>query len=172
MAEQKVAEGICREISERGDWITFHIDVGSQYPVRLATKKSEIIEEGRAASRSGAVMAWYYNEVETEKINEKSGKPFINRYLEKVEASNGTSTTTSSTSQGVDEKMTKADWDNKDRRDYRSRSWAQTISALHQKEGETDDAYFLRLQSFQRKVYTDITGTFAYPEDGSDLPFE
>jgi hypothetical protein len=81
----EVATGTCAEISERGDWTTFHIDTGGKYPVKLASKKSEIIELGRAASRNGGEFDWTYNEVESEKINEHTGKPFINRYLEGVQ---------------------------------------------------------------------------------------
>lgn len=84
MSEQKLVTGPCAEISERGDWTTFHVDVGGQYPVKVATKKSEIIELGRAASKSGEAFDWTYNEVESDKINEHTGKPFINRYLESV----------------------------------------------------------------------------------------
>lgn len=81
----EVATGACAEISERGDWTTFHIDTGGKYPVKLASKKSEIIELGRAASRNGGEFDWTYNEVESDRINEHTGKPFINRYLEGVE---------------------------------------------------------------------------------------
>ena len=31
---------------------------------------------------------------------------------------------------------------------------------------------FERLQPFQRKVYVDVTGMFAFPADESDIPFD
>jgi len=82
MAEQ--ISGVCSEVSERGEWVTFHVDVGKQYPVKLATKKAELVELGRAAAKDGGEFVWTYNEVESEKINEHTGKPFLNRYLEGV----------------------------------------------------------------------------------------
>lgn len=75
--------GTCTEISERSGWHTFHIDKGSQYPVKLATKKEEVIAAAREAG--GHLAVWTYNEVESDKINEHTGKPFVNRYLESVE---------------------------------------------------------------------------------------
>ena len=84
-AETKTITGVCSEISERGEWTTFHIDGGGQYPVKLATKLQPLIELGRATSKSGELATWTYSERESEKINEHTGKPFLNRYLEKVE---------------------------------------------------------------------------------------
>jgi hypothetical protein len=76
--------GVCNEISERSGWQTFHIDKGTQYPVKLATKKEEVIAAARAVGQQ--VATWTYNEVISDKINEHTGQPFVNRYLEGVEA--------------------------------------------------------------------------------------
>ncbi len=73
--------GTLDAVTEKGDWTTFEINVGTQYPIRLSTKVPELIELGRAAK--GQLMDWTYNAVEG-KINEKSGKPYINRYFEGV----------------------------------------------------------------------------------------
>lgn len=85
MSVQKTAVGTCEEVSERGEWTTFHVNVGTQYPLKLATKQSAVAELGRAAARDGGTFTWHYNETESEKINEHTGKPFVNRYLSKVE---------------------------------------------------------------------------------------
>jgi hypothetical protein len=118
MSETKTITGKCSEVSERGDWTTFHIDIGTQYPVRLATKLDPLVELGRAASKSDDTFDWTYNEVESDKINEKSGKPFINRYLEAVEAA-GSVATPDATPQGRNvtgsgDGMSKDDWGRKD----------------------------------------------------------
>jgi hypothetical protein len=63
--------------------VEFHVDTGGKYPVRLSTKLQPLIELGRAVGQN--LATWTYNEVESEKINEKSGKPYVNRYLESVE---------------------------------------------------------------------------------------
>lgn len=73
--------GTLDAVTEKGDWTTFEINVGSQYPVRLSTKVAELIELGRAAK--GQEMEWTFTATEGN-INPKSGKPYINRYFEGV----------------------------------------------------------------------------------------
>jgi len=77
--------GTCQGITEKpSGWTEFEIAVpGKQYPVRLATKAQPLVELARALA--GGVGTWTYNEVESEKINEHTGKPYLNRYLEGVE---------------------------------------------------------------------------------------
>ena len=55
-----------------------------------------------------------------------------------------------------------------------SRAWAQTLAAWQHTINEGDDPLlvFARLQPFQRKVYQDVCGRFAYPEDNDDVPFQ
>ena len=72
------------------------------------------------------------------------------------------------------EGMTPEKWDAKERRDYRSRAWAQTLGAFTHtiKTDEDPAAVFARLQPFQRKVFQDVCQSFAYPGDpDDDLPF-
>ena len=98
----KTAIGQCVEISERNGWTAFSIDVGSNYPVKLSTKQAKIIEEARGVG--SAVATWTYKEQESEKINENTGKPFVNRYLDKVElGSQAPATTASGSSQPLPE---------------------------------------------------------------------
>ena len=79
-------EGITEKPS---GWIEVAVSVpGKQYPVKLATKKSEIIDAVRALGVGTGSFS--YNEVESEKINPNSGKPYVNRYLEGVEAGGAT----------------------------------------------------------------------------------
>lgn len=109
--------GTLGAITEKDDWTTFEIDVGSQYPVRLSTKVPELIELGRAAK--GQVMEWTFNAVEG-KINPKSGKPYINRYFEGVapvsENSSGSVVTPDTAAfKNGSEGMSKEEWARKDR---------------------------------------------------------
>ena len=114
---EKIATGISQAVTEKSaGWVEFEIDVGSQYPVRLATKQSETIELGRAAHRGGERMDWHYVEKESDKINEKSGKPFVNRYLNSVslpDPSNATSSVATPEAAPKDA-MTKEEWARKD----------------------------------------------------------
>jgi len=77
--------GTCAGITEKPTgWTEFEITVpGKQYPIKLATKEQPLVELARATH--GSVATWTYNEVESEKINEHTGKPYLNRYLEGVE---------------------------------------------------------------------------------------
>jgi hypothetical protein len=174
-SETKTATGICSEISERGEWTTFHIDVGSQYPVKVSTKLQPVIELGRAASKAGGRFVWTYSESQGKENPHQPGTYYKNRYLTSVGPvdENAPAADAAISSAQSSEGMTPEKWDAKERRDYRSRAWAQTLGAFNHtiKTDEDVEAVFLRLQPFQRKVYEDITGRFAYPEDESDVPF-
>ena len=115
-AVKKTITGTCAEVSERGDWTTFAIDAGTQYPVKLSTKLPLLVEVGRVASKDGGVFDWTYSESESEKINERSGKPYVNRYLEAVEPA-GTSPVASvspSTAPKDQDALSKDEWARKD----------------------------------------------------------
>lgn len=80
---KKQIEGVCAEISEKNDWVTFSIDVGSQYPVRLSTKLEALIKQGREAKKERAI--WSFSESQGGENPNKPGTHYINRRLEKVE---------------------------------------------------------------------------------------
>jgi hypothetical protein len=83
--EVKTIVGTCGEISEKSGWTAFHVNVpGSNYPYRLNTKLPAIIDKGRAVG--SAVATWTFKEQVSEKINDNTGKPYTNRYLNDVEA--------------------------------------------------------------------------------------
>ena len=84
------AIGTCSGITEKpSGWTEIEVEVpGKNYPVRLATKKEELILAVR--SLAGELGKFGYTERESDKINPNSGKPYVNRYLESVEpATNG-----------------------------------------------------------------------------------
>ncbi len=81
--ESKQAKGICTEISEKGDWTTFHIDTGGQWPVKLSTKLEALVAQGREAKNAEAV--WTYKESEGGDNPHKPGTKFKNRWLTSVE---------------------------------------------------------------------------------------
>jgi hypothetical protein len=82
-AVKKQVEGSCTEISEKNDWVTFNIDVGRQYPVRLSTKLEALVKAGREAKNNKAV--WTFSESQGGENPNKPGTHYINRRLEKVE---------------------------------------------------------------------------------------
>jgi hypothetical protein len=81
--ETKQITGQCVEISEKNGWTTFHVDVGSQYPVKLSTKKPSIAEGGRAAGSDVAV--WTFQESDGNENPNRPGTFYKNRWLDKVE---------------------------------------------------------------------------------------
>ena len=100
MSEQTIT-GVCTEIVQKpgSDWCEFHVDGGGKWPVKVATKLQPLIELGKAVGSN--LATWTYNEVESEKINEKSGKPYVNRYLESVEVGGQTQPNASAGSTGA-----------------------------------------------------------------------
>lgn len=128
MSEEKlVVTGRCAEISERGEWTTFHIDVGRQYPVKLSTKLQPLIELGRAASKAGAEMDWTYSESEGAENPHRPGTRYTNRYLSGVEPAGSVATPAAaprdsgvntghppSTLRAGSDGMTKEEWARKD----------------------------------------------------------
>ena len=79
---QQMVTGQVGTLEQRqSGWVAVHINVpGRQYPVKLSTKKTEII--GQAQSMQGQMVDALYNEVTGDSINPHTNQPYINRYLE------------------------------------------------------------------------------------------
>ena len=91
----------------------------------------------------------------TEKENHKDGRVYTNRYLETVQPAQ-------QPKRGEPEyQEEEVDWDNKERRNFRSRAWAQAISAFPSKEGETPRDYFTRVKPMAQAIFMDVCGDFA-----------
>lgn len=132
MSDFKYVIGTLAGIEEKpSGWMVAKVSMpGKQYPLKLETKKEEIIDQARAAR--GQTATWKYTEHESDTINERSGKPYINRHLEAVKvgehlpagyvADAGSTSTSSargndrSNGEGGDgEGLTKEEWLAKDR---------------------------------------------------------
>lgn len=179
---QETIVGTCQSTEQKpgSEWVRFLIEVqGNKYPVRADTRDPDIIAAGRGVGAE--VATWTLNVVESDKVNPRNNKPYINRYLEAVELG-GTPGQGAAAAGGG--QYTQADidrFDEKDRRDFRSRAWAQTISAFHHtvKTDEDPILVFNRLKPFQKLLYEDIVQGLAEepkaPElsqnDDSEIPF-
>lgn len=156
MPDAQTIVGTNGGITEKANgWFEVQVSIpGKNYPVKLATKKSELIDAVRAIGTG--VGTFSFNETESERINPNTQKPYINRYLEGVEA--GGTPAAATTAGGSAQAKEDVDWDAKDRRDFRSRAWAQTISAFaHTITFEEDGvAVFQRLKPLQEMIYKDI----------------
>ena len=172
----KTITGRCEEVSEKNGWTAFAIDVGSQYPVRLSTKLDPLIELGRAASKDGGQFDWTYKESQGGENPHKPGTFYTNRYLERVEAAGSVAAPEAAPQAAAPQARAAGkedvDWDAKERRDYRSRAWAQTLGAFTHtiKVDEDPLAVFTRLHVFQKAVYRDVVRGLYQPDD-DDVPF-
>jgi hypothetical protein len=166
-------------IEKKNGWYTVEVSVpGKQYPVKADTKLEPLLKQVREIRDAGLVATFTMSESDSENTNPNTGRPYIERRLEKVTpGAQNQSDANDSPSGAVQgsgaEGMTPEKWDAKERRDYRSRAWAQVLSTFEHtiKTDEDPLEAVKRLQPAQRYVFEDVCGTFAYPEDDSDLPF-
>lgn len=170
-----VIEGIIQKAVDK--WQVAVKPDGSQYAKNLWTKDGELVTALTAKIGSqGAfvcgVSHWTNNE----------GKSIRSLWINEVgDASNPPSSVATpaavvagyATGGNVSEGMTSEKWDAKERRDYRSRAWAQTLAAFQHTISVNDEpaATFARLQPFQRLIFQDVCQSFAFPADESDIPF-
>jgi hypothetical protein len=179
----QTAVGVLEGIEERaGGWHRFSISMpGKQYPLKLDTKHAETITAAREVI--GKLATWEYTEKEADKINPHTNQPYINRYLEGVElgasdeaqAAAASSPSEISTAGGNSEQMTKADWEAKERRDFRSRAWAQAITASQHTalSDETAQQIYDRIHPLARLIFVDIVRNLTDDEERDDpyVPF-
>jgi hypothetical protein len=171
------AVGTVQSINKKASgWTEVEVAMpGKQYPLKLATKRDEIIGVVNSLP-VGAVATFTYKESDGNPNPHKPGTYYKNRYLEDVElgatpeaqqAASATSAASGAVSQEV--------WEAKERRDFRSRSWAHTISAFQHtiKIDEDPTETYRRLSPFQRLVYLDIVRNLAdnEQEDEPNVPF-
>lgn len=83
----KTIVGTCEEIEQKpgSEWVRFKINVGTQYPVTLSTKLPSLIEQARAVGTDTAT--WTFKESQGNENPNRPGTYYMNRWLEKVEAS-------------------------------------------------------------------------------------
>lgn len=110
MSDMKQVIGTLVGIEEKpSGWFEVKVAMpGKDYPVRLDTKRENLIEDARATR--GQVATWTFKESESDKINERSGKPYVNRYFEAVELGASAEAQASDS----EDRMSKEEWAAKD----------------------------------------------------------
>lgn len=179
MSERTVV-GTCSAVEQKpgSEWMRFMVEVaGNNYPLRLDTRDEDVITKAKAVGAQ--VATWTINEKESDKINPRNNKHYINRYLEDValggEPGFDSSRADGASSGGGSGQYTQADidrFDEKDRRDFRSRAWGQTTATFAHtiKEDEDPVLVFNRLKPFQRLIYEDIVqGLAEAPKESGGL---
>ena len=168
-----VAGTVAAVIQKKPD--TWQVEVqldGSQYTKKLWTKDSELVTSLSAKlGQAGAFVchASYW----TNQSGTQVRSLWIDGPSDGSEPASSVATPAAVAKAQTSDGMTPEKWDAKERRDYRSRAWAQTLAAFQHtiKVDEKPEDVFTRLQPFHRKLYEDVTGLFAYPKDMSDVPF-
>lgn len=140
MSDTKTAVGTLDGIMEKGaDWHEIHVSIpGKQYPLKISTKKAELIDAARAAGSN--VMEWTYSEHDSGNPNpHRPGENFINRYFEGV-APVGTTPGAASAAAAPESGMSKEEWRAKDRAADKRACIAIAAGALtHTIPGQPDD---------------------------------
>jgi len=86
---RKQAVGVLSQVEPRqGGWMRFHVmEQGRQYPVKVDTSLPQLIQQMMALL--GQPVSVEYTESDSETINQRTGKPFVNRRLEAVAPGGG-----------------------------------------------------------------------------------
>ena len=154
-------------------WTTIEVSMpGKQYPLKMDTKIPELIELARAAAGSN-VMEWSYNESESEKMNEHTGKPYMNRYFNGVKPPGSSPNASVSPSSAPKDEMTKDDWARKDSAIHKmaciKTAAAALTHTLPSDPTEDDLRRFLQREAFLSTAWhRSVLGI----RDGADVPFE
>ena len=195
--ELKTAIGVLQDWKDKPTgWTDFQIlFTGRQHPTKISTNDQQLVAAVKALGQN--VGTYTFAESDGN-INPRTNTPFINRYLREVAPGANESAVTQPTQQnatagsatpptagGSSPAQPQEEWvpppryseeevarfESKERRDYRSRSWAHTIAAFNHtiKVDEDPTAVYERLKPFHDKVYENICGMFAYADD--DIPF-
>ena len=115
-AATKIAVGTLNGIMEKtAGWFQIQVSVpGKNYPVKMDTKKQELVELARAAGQD--VMEWTFTEKDSGNPNpNRPGENFINRYLEGVDPVGSNPASSVATPESAPQSgMSKEDWQRKD----------------------------------------------------------
>lgn len=182
-AATKTAVGTLAGIMEKtGGWHEIHVSLpGKEYPLKVSTKKQELVELARAAGEE--VMEWTYTERDSGNPNpHRPGENYINRYFEGVAPISGdaqeqaqvqqTRTTPAAASQ---DGMTKEEWARKDSAIHKMACFKAAAEAL--KHTIPSDPSYEDLNKFlERTVHVGTAwhrSVLAERDDptGQDVPF-
>lgn len=166
-------------VEKKAGWHTIEISVpGKQYPVKADTKLEHLIKQVREIRDADLVATFTVAESESENINPKSGMPYIERRLQKVEAGanseNGQNANGSPTSASQDV-MTKADWAAKDSAIHKTaliKAAADTLKHTISSEPTKDEiVLFMERVAFMSNAWHRAVIAERDHPDQDDIPF-
>lgn len=173
--DTKTVQGVVKSWQDKpSGWTDFQIlFVGRSNPTKVSTDDADLVAQVKALSE-GEATNFTFAESEG-RINERTGKPYINRYLREVGGNAPAADAGSTGSQPAGPSAGPREYtpeeiqrfDEKERREFRSRAWAHTMSAQSHMI-KVDDAaqdIYNRLKPLQVKIYEDIMQSAAYAVD-------
>ena len=168
--EQELVAGVIEGVTQKrpDTWQVAVKPEGSQYTKNLWTKDQALVSAltaklGQAGSFVCNASYW----------TNQSGAQVRSLWIA-GEGSEGAAPSPSLPQTAASSGSSDVDWDAKERRDYRSRAYAQAVSALaHTYEREESlESYHRRLRALSRMIYVDVVRELdpdAHPDD--DIPF-
>lgn len=147
VSEHKTIVGVCEKVEAPpgGDGFhSYHIrHAGSQYPLKLVTKKPELVALANAVG--GQMAEWGYLESQGNPNPHKPGSFYMNRYLDSAVVVNATAAMEAAVDGGLaetpqaphpagsaDAPPPPVDWDAKDLRKHRQAAYAIAVSRAAQ----------------------------------------
>jgi len=165
-------------VEKKGGWHSVEIAVpGKQWPIKADTKLEPLLKQVREIRDGDLTATFTVSESESENINPNSGKPYIERRLEKVElgAQNAPNATVSPSASSQDV-MSKEEWARKDSAIHKMACIKTAADAL--KHTLPSDPTTEDLNTFKSRVI-DLAlawhrSVLAERDDptGDDIPFE
>lgn len=175
MSETKTVVGTRAGITEKtSGWFTVEVEVpGSQYPLRLDTKREELLKEVRAIGSS--IATWTYTENESDRVNPHNNRPYINRYLEAVELGSLGPGEADSPDPEKSDRMSKAEWNAKDSAIHKMacvKAASKALTHTIPSDPSTEDLnrFMERVAHLATGWHNSVIAERDHPE-GDDIPF-
>lgn len=118
MTDVKYVGTVSGLTEKKGGWHTVEIAIpGKQWPVKADTKLEPLLKQVREVRDNDLVATFTVSETESENINPNSGKPYMERRLEKVEpgfVQDAIGSPSTAAQGSSDQAMSKEEWARKD----------------------------------------------------------
>jgi len=162
-------------VEKKDGWFSVEIAVaGKQWPVKADTKLESLLKQVREIRDADLTATFTVSESESKNINPKSGKPYTERRLEKVEVGARAVVNANGSPSSGGDGMSKDEWARKDSAADKRACIAIAVSALtHTMPSEPTEedlrAFIQRVKFLSREWHVQVEAVRA--GDESDVPF-
>lgn len=166
----KSAQGVVKEWSDKpSGWTDFKIlFTGRNNPTKISTNEDSLKDLVKEIP-DGEIRTFTFKETEGAN-NPNTGRPYINRYLQGVAAADAGSAAPQGAGAATGPREYTPEeiqrFDEKERREFRSRAWAQAIAAMAPtfNSAMNEAAVYDAVKPLQERILRDVCGAFAFPE--------